>query len=82
MEPFLTWTHAEVIFTAVGMIAVPLYMGWRSDRKDRNKKHEEVVEAVKSIKEAEKYLPQHYHQEKEGPLTVDGIILKHANGRT
>lgn len=91
MEPFLSWAHFEVIATTVGLIIIPLLSSRRADRKDRDerderreieqeRRHKENQDKLDDLLTAEKYLPQHYHAEKGGALTTDGIIRKRTNG--
>lgn len=80
-ETFLSWTHAEVVLSAIGLIIVPVSLAWYSDKKDRVRMHKENQVKLDAIIQETEYHPLHWHHEythgeANTPLTVGGIIKK------
>ena len=60
------------ILTA-GAIVLSVWKMKRSEAKEVKKRHEENQAVLQQLAVERKYFPPHVHNEKAGPLTVDGI---------
>lgn len=71
-----TWTH-------LGIVAVPALMVlamWLDSRRHSTQMHKQNQKKLDDLISEQKFLPQHYHSERTGPLTVDGI-MRAPNGK-